>query len=101
MRHREATAKALETVKKLSNNKFALAYTSEDAKSFGIVASTNKSAASIRSSIDGNASEGFGIRSSVQRTTGLLNGDSIFVVECGQDFSENGYGKLLAWFQHN
>jgi hypothetical protein len=68
-----------------------LAYRADQGRCFGYIAASDKPAATIRAALDGNGGSG----------TGLENGDTVFVLECGQDFSQHGHSALLAWLQHH
>ncbi len=89
------------TIKSISNGNMQLAYTSEDGKSFSIIAECNKSARYIRAVVSGkeSISERFGDVS--YGDTGFRSDDSIFVIEVGSDFSAIGFGKLSAWMQYH
>jgi hypothetical protein len=100
LRCRQASEKAWQTVKKLSNDQCTTAYTTEKLDILGIIANCDKPAAYIRAAIDGSSSIDSTLRNR-QQMTGLENGDTILVIELGRDISEKGYNTLPGWLKNH
>lgn len=100
-RIREAVPLFIDKIKQLSKGEYILAYSSEDAKTFGVVASIAKPAVVIRAAIDGTGSSSNPDHHDRRFNTMFRGGDKVFVLELGSDISSAGFSKPETWLQRH
>ncbi len=91
----EAATNINKILHKLSHGNFKNVYTSSDGGCFGFVLGANCYAGTIKNALE---SPEIDISAGIRPT--LRDGDGVFVIEIGEDFSESGHGVAKAWLQH-
>jgi hypothetical protein len=90
-------------ISRLSHGKCQLAWTSDDGGSFAFFMLCDMPAGFIRNQLQSPGIADWERRPGrlPREGSALTNADSIFVIEVGEDFSAEGFGRAWTWLQHN
>ena len=98
----EAVPVLKDHVARLARAKAQLAWTSGDGGSFGFFMLCDLPAAAIRSQLQSPGVDSWQKPGRLPTEgSALTNADSIIVIEIGEDFSGEGFGRAWTWLQHN
>lgn len=90
---------ALQQILQSQANAHQHAYSTPDKFLSGYFVQSNRTANQLRMAIDGNQPIKTGQKLSL--STGFTHNDSLFVIELGDDISENGFNTIKTWLNRH
>jgi hypothetical protein len=88
----ESARPVKEAIEKISRKDCQLVFTSDSGDCFGYFLKTSLPAGVVRAELEG--------RTQSSTTSALGNGDSVFVLEVGEEFDGLGFSRGWTWLQH-